>query len=173
LKYKRPLIALAAAGVTGVLAFGGSAVATSFSSDSGTNYVSASAASVTVIVTNGNIGATNLIPGALPTGAGSVTITNASPVPTHMTVTFQPWVTTKNGTTGAPDLSKLSLHFSGVVNATRTAAALSGSTFDLGVVGANTIVLATVTEQLDGSASNNWNGAAGYLPYVVHVTSTH
>jgi hypothetical protein len=171
-KYKRPLIALAAAGVTGVLAFGGSAVATSFSSDSGTNYVSASAASVTVSVANGNIGATNLVPGAAPTGAGTVTITNASPVPTHMTVTFAPWVTTHNGTTGAPNLSKLTLHFTGVVTATRTAAALSGSTFDLGTIPANTIVTATVTEQLDGTASNNWNGAAGYLPYVVHVESS-
>src|SRR5580704_14622748 len=96
---KRTLIALVAAGGVGVIAFGGSAVSTQFSADSGPHSIAANSATLqTVGVTGGDIVANNLFPGEPQTFP--VVVTNGGTHKVVVTVNFGSFSWSVKGTNG-------------------------------------------------------------------------
>jgi hypothetical protein len=164
---KRSVVALAAAGGTAALVFGGSAASTAFTSSS-SQTATAKGASTGVTVDNGSFTVDGLVPGAAPTSAGTVTVTNSGNTPSVLTVSFGAAVINHNGTGGAPQLSELNLTVAGH---TVTANQIAGQTFSLGTVPAGTPFSAQVSVGLASGTGNDWNGASVSLPYTVTMTA--
>jgi hypothetical protein len=167
---KRSLVALAATGATAAVVFGGSAVATSFTSQSDQQFAEAQGATTGVQVTGGTFDAKDLVPGGVAKDVGTVTITNNGTADADATVNFQGYTVKTPGSNGGnPDPARLEFNIQGF--GTRTASQLSGSSLDFGVIGAGQSVQADVTVDLAAGAGNDWNGADAYLPYSVTLTA--
>lgn len=164
---KRSVVALAAAGGTAALVFGGSAASTAFTSSSD-QVARAKGASTGVLVENGSFTVDGLVPGATASNVGDVKVTNTGNTPSVVTVTFQNAQINSNGTGGAPDLSKLVFTVEGQ---TLNASQLAGQTFTLGTWTAGRAASIPVLAGLASGTGNDWNGADVSLPYTVTMTA--
>ena len=173
LNIKRTVIACAAAAGIAGLAFGGSAVATQFTSTSNTQYAEAQGASTGVVVSGGTFKATGLVPGADPVLESTLDIHNSG-VDGIVTITFGAFTVITPGTGGSPDPSKLL--FSGFAPGpvTLSAFAVAGNTYTLGALASGHDVTYPISVALQGGptgAGNDWNGADAYVPYTVTITA--
>jgi hypothetical protein len=175
MKLTRTLIALAATGGTAAALFGGTAVATAFTSQSPTQYAEGQGATTGITVTGGTFDATNLVPGATATQE-SITVTNNGSVPATGTLTVGAFTVKTAGSNGNnPDPADLAFVINvggGSNEVDGTAATLQNSTpLAFGPLPAGASVTVPVDVSLVSGTGNDWNGADAYLPYSITLTA--
>jgi hypothetical protein len=170
MRFKRTIIACVAAAGMGGLAFGGSAVATSFTSTSQRDTAEAQGASTGIQLANGTFDAQGLVPGATPVNEGPVAITNTGNVSGRLTITFGNFTVNQIGSDGTnPDADDLIFNIPGLGNV--TAAFLSNRTIYIGHLSLGQEMDFPVTVALAAGTGNNWNGADAELQYSVTLTA--
>jgi hypothetical protein len=171
MRFKRSIIACVAAAGMGGLAFGGSAVATSFTSTSQQDYAEGQGATTGIELANGNLDATGLVPGANLTPAGTVDISNDGNVSGVVTIKFGDFTVKKIGSDGTnPRAEDLQFYIAGIGYV--TADVLADHTFTLlHHLGVHQHMGFAVSIGLLTGTGNNWNGADAYLPYTVTLTA--
>jgi hypothetical protein len=170
MRFKRTIIACVAAAGMGGLAFGGSAVATSFTSTSQTDIAEGQGASTGIELANGNFDAQGLVPGATPVNEGPVAITNTGQVSGRLTITFGLFNVITVGSDGTnPRADSLMFNIPGLGNV--SAQFLAGRTFYIGHLARGEEMDFPVTIGLAAGTGNNWNGADAQLPYSVTLTA--
>ena len=170
MRFKRTIIACVAAAGMGGLAFGGSAVATSFTSTSQTDYAEGQGASTGIQLANGNFDATGLVPGASPVQEGPVKISNSGNVSGRVTITFGGFDVKQIGSDGTnPHADSLIFNIPGLGPV--SAAFLAGRTFYIGHFVPGQEMDFPVTVALAAGTGNNWNGADAQLGYSVTLTA--
>lgn len=171
MRFKRTIVACVAAAGMGGLAFGGSAVATSFTSTSQTAYAEGSGAATGILLTNGSFNVTGLVPGAAPVTVGPVNIRNTGNVAGVVTITFGSFTVKKIGADGTnPHADNLIFDIPGLGQV--SAEYLSGKTVTVTRrLSPNRELSFPVTVALEAGTGNNWNGADAYLPYSVTLTA--
>lgn len=169
MQIKRSLAAVAITGATAAVLFGGTTVSTAFTSNSDTQHTQVSGATTGVRVSGGNINVANLVPGDPAKDAGAVTIINDSSVPAVPSITLSAANITHNGTTTAPDLSKLAVKV-GPYSFTQSQIK-NGGTFSLPAMDAHSSRSYPVTVALAQGTGNDWNGAVVQQDYIVTMTA--
>jgi hypothetical protein len=170
MRFKRTIIACVAAAGMGGLAFGGSAVATSFTSTSQTDYAEGQGASTGIQLAFGTFDATGLVPGATPVKEGPVKISNSGNVSGRVTITFDEFDVIHVGSDGTnPHAASLIFNIPGLGPV--SAEFLAGRTFYIGHLSPNDEMDFPVTVALAAGTGNNWNGADAQLGYSVTLTA--
>lgn len=167
--------AAATAGVAG-LAFGGTAVSTSFSSDAH-GQVTMSAAKI-ALGADGTLNPT--LTGLTPGGSEPFTFTmdtSNSTAPGALSLEIPNWNIVSNGTGGAPRASEITVSVTDAKYGFTWAKTLDT------LIGKNTLLFGrvpaginkddvTVTVSLDKNAGNEWNGASVKVPFTLHLQDT-
>ena len=167
---KRSVVAVAAAGGTAALVFGGTAASTAFTSQSPDQTARIKGATVGAAIDGGSFTASDLLPG--DSFQQTVKVTNNSTVGANGSITLQS-LAIEAGNPGSTGLAELSFAIPNVGTFTAAQLAHGAGPISLGHFAAGETKTYNVTITLASGAGNEWNGAQVSDKYSITMTGAH